>query len=100
MQAGRGNGTASPGSRGPGGSASDPASDEVDSRQLSQQERVRLVQRVARSFSRLGPDGGQVTLKLHPPQLGVLNVSIKIEGQAMTARMQNRDQRGARCDIG
>lgn len=57
-------------------------------REISQQERVRLVQRVARSFSRLGPDGGQVTLKLHPPQLGVLNVSIKIDGQTLTARMQ------------
>ena len=57
-------------------------------REITQQERVRLVQRVARSFSRLGPEGGQVTLKLHPPQLGVLNVSIKIEGQTMTARLQ------------
>lgn len=57
-------------------------------REISQQERVRLVQRVARSFSRLGPEGGQVTLKLHPPQLGVLNVSIKIEGHSMTARLQ------------
>ncbi len=57
-------------------------------REITQQERVRLVQRVARSFSRLGPEGGQVTLKLHPPQLGVLNVSIKIEGQTLTARMQ------------
>lgn len=57
-------------------------------REITQQERVRLVQRVARSFSRLGPDGGQVTLKLHPPQLGVLNVSIKIDGQTLTARMQ------------
>lgn len=57
-------------------------------RQLSQQERVRLVQRVARSFSRLGPDGGQITLKLHPPQLGVLNVSVRIEGQTMSAKLQ------------
>jgi flagellar hook-length control protein FliK len=56
--------------------------------EITQQERVRLVQRVARSFSRLGPEGGQVSLKLHPPQLGVLNVSIKIEGQTMTARLQ------------
>ncbi|MGN6135480.1 MAG: flagellar hook-length control protein FliK [Aureliella sp.] len=57
-------------------------------RQLSQQERVRLVQRVARSFSRLGPDGGQITLKLHPPQLGVLNVSVRMEGQTMSAKLQ------------
>ena len=62
--------------------------DKGDVRQLSQQERVRLVQRVARSFSRLGPDGGQITLKLHPPQLGVLNVSVRIEGQTMSAKLQ------------
>ncbi len=55
---------------------------------MNQQERVRLVQRVARSFSRLGPEGGQVTLKLHPPELGVLNVSIRIDGQTMSARLQ------------
>lgn len=65
---------------------------------LSQQERVRLVQRVARSFSRLGPDGGQVTLKLHPPQLGVLNMSVRIEGQSMTARLHT-ETAGARDAI-
>ena len=74
---------------GSGRTASANASESPDQpREITQQERVRLVQRVARSFSRLGPDGGQVTLKLNPPQLGVLNVSIKIEGQTMTARLQ------------
>ena len=53
---------------------------------------------VARSFSRLGPDGGQVTLKLNPPQLGVLNVSIKIEGQTHDGSTANRNERGSRCD--
>lgn len=61
---------------------------ESDVRQLSQQERVRLVQRVARSFSRLTPDGGQLTLKLHPPQLGALNLTVRMEGQTLSARMQ------------
>ncbi len=70
------------------GRATGNASETNETTEITQQERVRLVQRVARSFSRLGPDGGQVTLKLHPPQLGVLNVSIKIEGQTMTARLQ------------
>lgn len=65
---------------------------------LSQQERVRLVQRVARSFSRLGPEGGQVTLKLHPPQLGVLNMSVRIEGQSMTAKLHT-ETAGARDAI-
>ncbi len=56
--------------------------------QLDQQDRVRLVQRVARSFSRLGPDGGQVSLKLHPPELGVLNVQVRMEGNTMSARLK------------
>lgn len=68
----------------------DASSSKSDARQLSQQERVRLVQRVARSFSRLGPEGGQVTLKLNPPELGVLSVSIRIEGQSMSARLQTQ----------
>ncbi|MEZ6133629.1 MAG: flagellar hook-length control protein FliK [Pirellulaceae bacterium] len=56
-----------------------------DSADLTQQERVRLVQRVARSFARLGPDGGQINLRLHPPQLGSLNVQVRMEGRSMTA---------------
>ncbi len=58
--------------------------DQVD---LSQQERVRLVQRVARSFARLGPDGGQIQLRLHPPQLGSLSVQVRLEGRSMTAKL-------------
>jgi flagellar hook-length control protein FliK len=61
---------------------------ESDVRQLNQQERVRLVQRVARSFSRLGPEGGQITLKLHPPELGVLNLTVRMEGQTMSAKLR------------
>ncbi len=56
--------------------------------ELSQQERIRLVQRVARSFTRMGPDGGQISLRLHPPELGALSVSVRIEGKSMSAHMQ------------
>jgi flagellar hook-length control protein FliK len=58
-----------------------------DSVDLTQQERVRLVQRVARSFSRIGPEGGQINLRLHPPQLGSLNVQVRLEGRSMTANL-------------
>lgn len=58
-----------------------------DSVDLTQQERVRLVQRVARSFARLGPEGGQINLRLHPPQLGSLNVQVRLEGRSMTANL-------------
>ncbi len=54
---------------------------------LTQQERVRLVQRVSRSFARLGPTGGQINIKLHPPQLGSLNVQVRLEGRTMTAKL-------------
>lgn len=58
-----------------------------DTSNLTGQERVRMVQRIARSFSRLGPDGGQINLKLHPPQLGALNVQVRLEGRSMTAKL-------------
>ena len=54
---------------------------------LTQAEKVRLVQRVSRSFARLGPMGGQISLKLHPPQLGALNVQVRMEGRSMTAKL-------------
>ncbi len=54
---------------------------------LTQAERVRLVQRVARSFARLGPSGGSISIKLHPPQLGALNVQVRLEGRSMTAKL-------------
>ena len=54
---------------------------------MNQQERVRLVQRIARSFARLGPEGGNINLRLHPPQLGSLNVQVRLEGRTMTAKL-------------
>ena len=54
---------------------------------LTQAERVRLVQRVSRSFARLGPMGGQINIRLHPPQLGSLNVQVRMEGRTMTAKL-------------
>ncbi len=54
---------------------------------LTQAERARLVQRVSRSFARLGPTGGQINIRLHPPQLGSLNVQVRMEGRSMTAKL-------------
>ncbi len=54
---------------------------------LTQQEKIRLIQRVTRSFTRLGVDGGQINLRLHPPQLGSLNVQVRLEGRSMTAKL-------------
>ncbi len=54
---------------------------------LPQADRLRLIQRISRSFSRLGPTGGQINLKLHPPELGVLNVQVRLEGRDMAAKL-------------
>lgn len=54
---------------------------------VNQQDRLRLIQRVSRSFARLGPDGGNIQLKLHPPQLGSLAVQVRMEGRSMTAKL-------------
>lgn len=54
---------------------------------LSAGERVRLIQRISRSFARLDTGGGEVQLRLHPPQLGSLNVRVRLEGKNMTAQL-------------
>ena len=59
---------------------------------ISRAEKVRLAQRVARSFSRVGPTGGNIQLKLHPPELGSLAVNIKIEGKSMSAKLTTESQ--------
>jgi flagellar hook-length control protein FliK len=55
--------------------------------ELSQQERVRLVQRIARSFNRMSAGGGQINLRLHPEQLGALSVQVNIDGKSMSAQL-------------
>lgn len=53
----------------------------------SNADQVRLVQRVARSFQRLGPTGGRVQVMLHPAELGSVRLDLRIEGNRMNARM-------------
>lgn len=53
----------------------------------SNADRVRLVQRVARAFQRLGPDGGRVQVMLHPAELGSVRLDLRIDGNRMDARM-------------
>ncbi|MFO0942215.1 MAG: flagellar hook-length control protein FliK [Pirellulales bacterium] len=75
---------------GAGSTASATGSDPAQPNQpvdISRAEKARMVQRVARSFSRVGPMGGNVNLKLHPPELGALAVQVKIEGKSMSAKL-------------
>ncbi|HBE66813.1 MAG TPA: hypothetical protein DDW52_01560, partial [Planctomycetaceae bacterium] len=64
-----------------------PDSVKAESGDITQQERVRLIQRVSRSFSRLTPQGGEMNLRLHPPQLGSLAVRVRLDGNTMSAEL-------------
>lgn len=55
--------------------------------QLSRTQHVRLVQRVLRGFESLANGDGQVKLRLHPPQLGSMQISMKIEDAKLTAEL-------------
>lgn len=59
----------------------------TESTTLTQQERVRMIQRIARSFNRITSDGGQINLRLHPEQLGALSMQVKLDGRSMSARL-------------
>lgn len=51
----------------------------------SNEQRVRLVQRVARAFQRIGPGGGQVHMMLHPAELGSVRLAMSITGSHVQA---------------
>ncbi len=55
---------------------------------LSPQQEVRLVQRVLRGFEQLANGDGQVKLRLHPPQLGSLQMTLRVEGSQMSAKLE------------
>ncbi len=57
----------------------------TDGQEVNQHERVRLVQRIARSFNRITAEGGLINLRLHPEQLGSLSVQVRLEGKSMSA---------------
>lgn len=54
---------------------------------LTQQERVRVIQRIARSFNRFSSGGGTINLRLHPEQLGSVSVQVRLEGRSLAARL-------------
>ena len=54
---------------------------------LSQQERVRVIQRIARSFNRISAEGGSINLRLHPEHLGSVSVQVRLEGKSLSARL-------------
>ncbi len=69
-----------------------PGSPNTEANDINQHERIRLIQRVSRSFSRLTPTGGEISLRLHPPQLGSLAVKVQMEGSSLSARLSTETE--------
>lgn len=63
------------------------AQEQVTEPGLSQQERVRVIQRIARSFNRISSEGGSINLRLHPEHLGSVSVQVRLEGRSLSARL-------------
>lgn len=55
---------------------------------LSQFQQNKLVQRVLKGLEQLSTGGGQVKLRLHPPELGTLQMTLKIEANVMSAHLE------------
>jgi flagellar hook-length control protein FliK len=55
---------------------------------ISPYQEVKLVQRVLRGLEQLGDGGGQVKLRLHPPELGSLQLSLRMESGQMFAKLE------------
>lgn len=53
-----------------------------------QVDRVRLLQRVVRGFQEIGHGGGQLRIRLSPPELGSLHLEVIVKHGAMSARVE------------
>ena len=54
---------------------------------VDQRQQIRLIQRVARGFERIGEQGGNIRLRLHPPELGSLAMTVRVEGKSLSAEI-------------
>jgi flagellar hook-length control protein FliK len=57
---------------------------------LSQADRARLVQRVARAVQTAQERGGELKLRLSPPELGSLKLELKMQDGSLTARIETQ----------
>jgi flagellar hook-length control protein FliK len=55
---------------------------------LTEAERARFVQRVASAFRSFGDEGGEVRLRLSPPELGSLRVELTVRDGILSARLE------------
>lgn len=54
---------------------------------VDQRQQIRLIQRVVRGFERLSAQGGNIRLRLHPPELGSLAMNVRVEGKTLSAEI-------------
>ncbi|MEY4565853.1 MAG: hypothetical protein RLY14_823, partial [Planctomycetota bacterium] len=54
---------------------------------VDQRQQIRLIQRIARGFERLSTQGGNIRLRLHPPELGSLAMNVRVEGKTLSAEI-------------
>lgn len=55
-------------------------------------DRVRLIQRVARAFQKLGNDGGQIHMMLHPAHLGSVRLDLSVHGKTLEATLSTQTE--------
>jgi flagellar hook-length control protein FliK len=64
------------------------ASGQAGASGMSEVDRVRFVQRVARAFQAADQDGGQIRLRLSPPELGSLKLDMTLSKGTLTAHVE------------
>jgi flagellar hook-length control protein FliK len=59
---------------------------------ITPRQEVKLVQRVMRGFEQLANGENRVQLRLHPPHLGSLQMTLRMESSNLTARLEVQSQ--------
>lgn len=70
------------------GPQSQPAGSSDSGRGTVEVDRVRFVQRVARALQTAGSQGGEIRVRLSPPELGSVRIEIRLDQGQMTARLE------------
>ena len=70
------------------GNTEQPQPNQVETEPVPTQDRVRFVQRVSRAFQSARNGGNEIQLKLSPPELGTLRLSISVEQGAVSAKFE------------
>jgi flagellar hook-length control protein FliK len=65
-----------------------PTSARSEQAQRSTLDHFRLIQRVSKAFQHLGREGGEIRLRLAPPELGTLQLEMQIHDRSILARIQ------------